>query len=156
MCLIFTCGEHTFRKEVEGYEGLTCQCHNCGNYSAHVIKSNPWFTFCFIVGASLSTSVSPLQVLLRSSLLYYVYLYTKPSGRVQLPRPTALLQRLPRCRLPHLQLCPAAREQTRRYEHEGRWQQHTDAKSTSATGLGRRPAATSRPTAHAIQVTQTM
>jgi hypothetical protein len=50
MCLIFTCGEHTFRKEVEGYEGITCQCHNCGNYSGKVIKSNPWFTFCFVVG----------------------------------------------------------------------------------------------------------
>ncbi|KAI0007744.1 hypothetical protein F4779DRAFT_590438 [Xylariaceae sp. FL0662B] len=49
MCLIFTCGEHTFRKQVEGYENVTCQCHNCGNYSGHVIKSNPWFTFCFVV-----------------------------------------------------------------------------------------------------------
>lgn len=49
MCLIFTCGEHTFRKQVEGYEGVTCQCHNCGNYSGRVIKSNPWFTFCFVV-----------------------------------------------------------------------------------------------------------
>ncbi|KAI6089239.1 hypothetical protein F4821DRAFT_60094 [Hypoxylon rubiginosum] len=48
MCLIFTCGEHTFRKEVEGFEGVVCQCHNCGNYSGHVIKSNPWFTFCFV------------------------------------------------------------------------------------------------------------
>lgn len=49
MCIIFTCGEHTFRKQVEGYEGTVCQCHNCGNYSGHVIKSNPWFTFCFVV-----------------------------------------------------------------------------------------------------------
>ncbi|KAI0839146.1 hypothetical protein F5Y06DRAFT_28867 [Hypoxylon sp. FL0890] len=48
MCLIFTCGEHTFRREVEGYEGVTCQCHNCGNWAGHVIKSNPWFTFCFV------------------------------------------------------------------------------------------------------------
>ncbi|KAI0601446.1 hypothetical protein F4775DRAFT_542224 [Biscogniauxia sp. FL1348] len=48
MCLIFTCGEHTFRKEIQGYEGVICQCHNCGNYSGHVIKSNPWFTFCFV------------------------------------------------------------------------------------------------------------
>lgn len=50
MCLIFTCGEHTFRKQVEGYEGVVCQCHNCGNFNGHVIKSHPWFTFCFIVG----------------------------------------------------------------------------------------------------------
>lgn len=49
MCFVFTCGEHTFRKQVEGYESITCQCHNCGNYAGHVIKSNPWFTFCFIV-----------------------------------------------------------------------------------------------------------
>lgn len=49
MCLIFTCGEHTFRKEVEGYEGLVCRCYNCGNYSGSVIKSHPWFTFCFVV-----------------------------------------------------------------------------------------------------------
>ncbi|KAI1768222.1 hypothetical protein GGR53DRAFT_479431 [Hypoxylon sp. FL1150] len=54
MCLIFTCGEHTFRKEVEGYEGVVCQCHNCGNYSGHVIKSNPWFTFCFVPVIPLS------------------------------------------------------------------------------------------------------
>lgn len=49
MCLIFTCGEHTFRKNVEGYDGVVCQCRRCGNYSGQVIKSNPWFTFCFIV-----------------------------------------------------------------------------------------------------------
>ncbi|KAK4158814.1 hypothetical protein QBC43DRAFT_223457 [Cladorrhinum sp. PSN259] len=54
MCLIFTCGEHTFRKEVEGYEGLVCQCHNCGNYAGSVIKSHPWFTFCFIPVIPLS------------------------------------------------------------------------------------------------------
>lgn len=52
MCFVFTCGEHTFRKEVEGYEGVICQCHNCGNYSGRVIKSNPWFTFCFVVSSS--------------------------------------------------------------------------------------------------------
>ncbi|KAK3300142.1 uncharacterized protein B0H64DRAFT_369428 [Chaetomium fimeti] len=48
MCIVFTCGEHTFRKEVEGYNGLVCRCYNCGNYSGSVVKSNPWFTFCFI------------------------------------------------------------------------------------------------------------
>lgn len=51
MCLIFTCGEHTFRKEVEGYEGIVCRCYNCGNNSGHVVKQNPWFTFCFIVSS---------------------------------------------------------------------------------------------------------
>ncbi|KAK3934951.1 hypothetical protein QBC46DRAFT_398614 [Diplogelasinospora grovesii] len=54
MCLIFTCGEHTFRKEVEGYEGIVCRCYNCGNYSGHVIKSHPWFTFCFVPVLPLS------------------------------------------------------------------------------------------------------
>lgn len=55
MCLIFTCGEHTFRKEVEGYESVTCQCHNCGNWSGHVIKTHPWFTFCFIVSIFIAS-----------------------------------------------------------------------------------------------------
>lgn len=49
MCIVFTCGEHSFRREVEGYEGLICRCYNCGNYSGHVIKTHPWFTFCFVV-----------------------------------------------------------------------------------------------------------
>ncbi|PSR87164.1 hypothetical protein BD289DRAFT_473921 [Coniella lustricola] len=54
MCIVFTCGEHTFRKQVEGYEGIVCQCHNCGNHSGHVIKSHPWFTLCFIPVVPLS------------------------------------------------------------------------------------------------------
>ncbi|KAK4100682.1 hypothetical protein N658DRAFT_507685 [Parathielavia hyrcaniae] len=54
MCIVFTCGEHTFRKEVEGFEGLVCRCYNCGNYSGSVIKENPWFTFCFIPVIPLS------------------------------------------------------------------------------------------------------
>lgn len=49
MFFFFTCGEHTFRKEVPGYEGKVCQCHHCGNMAGRVIKSNPFFTFCFIV-----------------------------------------------------------------------------------------------------------
>lgn len=49
MFFFFVCGEHTFRKEVPGYEGMVCQCHHCGNMAANVIKSNPWFTFCWIV-----------------------------------------------------------------------------------------------------------
>ncbi|EPE03551.1 ribonuclease p complex subunit [Ophiostoma piceae UAMH 11346] len=54
MCIVFTCGEHTFRKEVEGYEGIICRCFNCGNYSGHVIKTHPWFTFCFVPVIPLS------------------------------------------------------------------------------------------------------
>lgn len=48
MFFFFVCGEHRFRSEVEGYKGLTCQCHNCGNWSASVVKTHPWFTLCFI------------------------------------------------------------------------------------------------------------
>ncbi|RDL42456.1 Uncharacterized protein BP5553_02435 [Venustampulla echinocandica] len=54
MCFIFTCGETEFSKQLQGYEGVVCQCHNCGNYSARVIKRNPWFTFCFIPVIPLS------------------------------------------------------------------------------------------------------
>src|SRR5262245_53662053 len=57
MCIVFTCGEQKFRKQVEGYENVTCQCHNCGNYSGKVIKEHPWFTFCFIVSLPLPTRV---------------------------------------------------------------------------------------------------
>lgn len=53
MFFFFICGEKTFRKDVPGYEGIVCQCHNCGNMSGHVLKSNPWFTFCFIVSVVL-------------------------------------------------------------------------------------------------------
>lgn len=60
MCIIFTCGEHTFRKQVEGYEGVICQCHNCGNYNGHVIKSHPWFTFCFVVRETPSDALTCL------------------------------------------------------------------------------------------------
>jgi hypothetical protein len=56
MFFFFTCGEHTFRKEVPGYEGIVCQCHNCGNMAGRVIKSNPWFTFCFVPVIPLSIS----------------------------------------------------------------------------------------------------
>ncbi|KAJ4862391.1 hypothetical protein T069G_03345 [Trichoderma breve] len=44
----FVCGQYTFRSEVKGYEGVICQCHNCGNMSGRVIKSRPFFTFCFV------------------------------------------------------------------------------------------------------------
>ncbi|KAH8766754.1 hypothetical protein F5883DRAFT_77765 [Diaporthe sp. PMI_573] len=54
MCLVFTCGEHTFQSTLEGYEGVTCECHRCHNYSGQVTKSKPWFTFCFIPMVPLS------------------------------------------------------------------------------------------------------
>lgn len=49
MFFFFVCGEKTFRKELKGYEGLVCQCHNCGNMSGRVLQRRPFFTFCFIV-----------------------------------------------------------------------------------------------------------
>ncbi|PHH83712.1 hypothetical protein CDD82_4674 [Ophiocordyceps australis] len=48
MFFFFICGEHTFRNDVPGYEGIVCQCHNCGNMAGHVIKSHSWFTLCFV------------------------------------------------------------------------------------------------------------
>lgn len=71
MCLIFTCGEHTFRKQVEGYEGVVCRCQHCGNYSAHVLKEHPWFTFCFIV-SSQNTPPPPKHLLPWHSLPEYL------------------------------------------------------------------------------------
>ncbi|RAL68210.1 hypothetical protein DID88_008914 [Monilinia fructigena] len=43
-----------FSSQLQGYENVLCQCHNCGNYSARVIKRHPWFTFCFIPVLPLS------------------------------------------------------------------------------------------------------
>ncbi|KAL2210561.1 hypothetical protein CC79DRAFT_1355240 [Sarocladium strictum] len=48
MFFFFTCGEKTFRSELDGYQGIVCQCHHCGNMSGHVLKSRPFFTFCFV------------------------------------------------------------------------------------------------------------
>ncbi|VUC22838.1 unnamed protein product [Clonostachys rosea] len=48
MFFFFVCGEHTFRKELPGYEGVICQCHHCGNMSGHVLQRRPFFTFCFV------------------------------------------------------------------------------------------------------------
>lgn len=72
MFFFFVCGEHTFRKEVKGYEGIVCQCHHCGNMAGHVIKSHPFFTFCFIVRLPLwCTSPSPSPRLSAPSPLCY-------------------------------------------------------------------------------------
>ena len=38
MAFIFTCGTHTFTKILEGYENVTCQCQNCGNFSGRVYR----------------------------------------------------------------------------------------------------------------------
>lgn len=48
MAFCITFGTHDFTKQLEGYEGVTAQCHNCGNWSAHCISRWPWITVCFI------------------------------------------------------------------------------------------------------------
>ncbi|RMZ76393.1 hypothetical protein DV737_g4866, partial [Chaetothyriales sp. CBS 132003] len=39
---------HDFTSALKGYESITAQCHNCGNWSAHCISSWEWFTICWI------------------------------------------------------------------------------------------------------------
>ncbi|KAL9532512.1 hypothetical protein SMMN14_03354 [Sphaerulina musiva] len=48
MAFIFTCGTHTFQSLLKGYENITVQCQNCGNFSGKVVKRWEWFTFCFV------------------------------------------------------------------------------------------------------------
>ncbi|KAF2139994.1 uncharacterized protein K452DRAFT_327903 [Aplosporella prunicola CBS 121167] len=48
MFFFFTCGEHTFTSRLKGYENVTAQCQNCGNFSGHVYKRWQWFTLCFV------------------------------------------------------------------------------------------------------------
>lgn len=154
MCFVFTCGEHTFRKQVEGYESITCQCHNCGNYAGHVIKSNPWFTFCFIV------RLFPWFLFLIYKRVASAPFVKELPARIDqqanfpfprhLARPPALLQGLPGRHLQRLQLRPAPREQARRAKHARRGRPGPVTKSAvsatasgrSATGLGRRRATT--------------
>jgi hypothetical protein len=81
MCIVFTCGEHTFRKEVEGYHGQF-QCFNCGNYAGSVIKSNPWFTFCFIVSQLFRGRAWSLAVC-RSALLPPLLKLSHPLTRLR-------------------------------------------------------------------------
>ncbi|GAB7354968.1 hypothetical protein MBLNU459_g5582t1 [Dothideomycetes sp. NU459] len=48
MAFFFTCGTHTFNSLLQGYEQITVQCQNCGNFSGKVYKRWQWFTFCFV------------------------------------------------------------------------------------------------------------
>ncbi|KAK0249781.1 hypothetical protein LTR91_003146 [Friedmanniomyces endolithicus] len=67
MAFIFTCGTHStqarsytttrpsanrhspdFRSALAGYENITVQCQNCGNFTGKVVKNWEWFTFCFV------------------------------------------------------------------------------------------------------------
>ncbi|KAL2054210.1 hypothetical protein ABVK25_005351 [Lepraria finkii] len=55
MAFCITFGTHEFTNQLEGYEGVTAQCHNCGNWSAHCITRWPWFTVCFLPVVPLAT-----------------------------------------------------------------------------------------------------
>ncbi|KAL8665636.1 MAG: hypothetical protein Q9202_002140 [Teloschistes flavicans] len=55
MAFCITFGSQEFTSRLEGYEQVTAQCHNCGNWSAHCITRWPWFTVCFIPVLPLST-----------------------------------------------------------------------------------------------------
>ncbi|KAK3115604.1 hypothetical protein LTR53_004862 [Teratosphaeriaceae sp. CCFEE 6253] len=72
MAFFFTCGTHKFRSALAGYENVTVQCQNCGNFTGKVIKNwyahfhppaptsvairriantalpREWFTLCFV------------------------------------------------------------------------------------------------------------
>jgi hypothetical protein len=126
MFFFFVCGEHTFRKEVPGYEGMVCQCHHCGNMAAHVQKSNPWFTFCWIVGL-ISSNSSFSQLTAIAAAYSFVHL------------------RLYRCRMPNLQLPSTARESPR-------CQGYGQRRRTTTAAMGTSSRRTPRATAYAIRL----
>jgi hypothetical protein len=49
MCLFFVFGEEKFRRRLDGYDDVRVQCYNCGNWSANVRKTHPFFTLCWVV-----------------------------------------------------------------------------------------------------------
>ncbi|CAL8582978.1 hypothetical protein XPA_008618 [Xanthoria parietina] len=55
MAFCITFGTQEFTSQLKGYEHITAQCHNCGNWSAHCITRWPWFTICFIPAIPLAT-----------------------------------------------------------------------------------------------------
>ncbi|KAK2068207.1 hypothetical protein P8C59_002863 [Phyllachora maydis] len=96
MCLIFTCGEHTFRKQVEGYENVVCRCYNCGNYSGHVIKNHPWFTFCFV-------PVLPLSLHGHPDIVCHICNFAQPlEHRPDSLSGVVLVQALTQCKIPRV------------------------------------------------------
>ncbi len=125
MCIVFTCGEHTFRKAVEGYEGIVCRCYNCGNTSGHVIKSHPWFTFCFVVSLrDCVTRFSPASLL--------TYGCTLPADN------TLYHPRLRGRGVPDLQLRAAPGAQTGRPGHAARRGHRRAAAATRGPAASRR------------------
>ncbi|EEH11314.1 hypothetical protein HCEG_05508 [Histoplasma capsulatum var. duboisii H88] len=55
MAICITFGTQEFTSRLKGYENVTAQCHNCGNWSAHCVTRWPWFTVCFVPVLPLST-----------------------------------------------------------------------------------------------------
>ncbi|PGH14213.1 hypothetical protein AJ79_03186 [Helicocarpus griseus UAMH5409] len=55
MAICITFGTQEFTSRLQGYENVTAQCHNCGNWSAHCNTRWPWFTVCFIPVIPLAT-----------------------------------------------------------------------------------------------------
>ncbi|KFY23024.1 hypothetical protein V493_06153 [Pseudogymnoascus sp. VKM F-4281 (FW-2241)] len=82
--IVFTCGEHEFASELKGYEGVTCQCHNCYGVSL----------------TAATTTGKPLGACDEAMELVHTLLRSHP---------TALYALLPRCRLSDLRLCAASR-----------------------------------------------
>jgi hypothetical protein len=78
LCDIFNLFPAEFSSPLEGYEGVTAQCHNCGNWSAHCITRwcvplpgpeqfdltmrRPWFTVCFIVSDSTTLTTETATI----------------------------------------------------------------------------------------------
>jgi ribosomal protein S27E len=54
MCLFFVFGEQKYRRSLAGYDNLRVRCYNCGNWNAHVIKTHPFITLCWIPVIPLS------------------------------------------------------------------------------------------------------
>jgi len=54
MAFCITFGTHNFQNQLQGYEGVTAQCHNCGNWSARCQTSWEWITICFLPVIPLS------------------------------------------------------------------------------------------------------
>lgn len=183
MCIVFTCGEHTFRKEIEGYEGVVCRCYNCGNYSGRVIKTHPWFTLCFVVSffvlafvltalafSSLLSSLRPpflhfvLAALTFSSLLSSLRSLCRRPLANSTARHPPLDPRLRRCHLPHLQLLAAARAPPGRADDAPqRWPdtdaatrlQTTASRTRTTTRTATTTAATTRAEwGHAVRLTK--
>lgn len=53
-----------FQSLLSGYENITVQCQNCGNFSGKITKRWQWFTFCFGTALHLyETTTSRLRAL---------------------------------------------------------------------------------------------